>query len=131
MLLWTCYLWVALSLLFPPALPEANEVIHAESLEYPILARLARIEGDVIVVIHIEPHGRVASVASKTGHPLLQRQAQENIKKWLFSSGAERTLEITYAFKLETPPFLCPQTRVEFDLPARVYVVSNLQEPDH
>lgn len=104
---------------------------HAESLEYPVLARAAQIQGQVKVVVRIAVNGKVVSARATSGHDLLGREAEGNARKWAFTTGKEETLDILYDFRLEKPELHHPCTRVIFDLPGKVSVISNFQVPDH
>jgi len=117
--------------LFMNASTESVTLLRVESLEYPVVARLARIEGHVEMDIQVGADGTVLSVNVKSGHPLLQEAAKANVKTWLLDSGRERTIAITYRFVLEAARRRCPQTRLIYELPQSITVISNLQEPDH
>lgn len=114
------------ALLFLTASPQAPPrfPVHVESLQYPDLARMARIQGDIVVVAVVGTDGHVTGVLNApTGHPLLAKAAVENIKTWRFQSGAEGEVKVTYHFKLDekpTPGYF-PGT-CKFDLPDSVTV---------
>lgn len=100
---------------------------HVESLEYPPIARNAPIEGTVYVSVTISPDGRVASARTTSGHPLLKREAEEGVSKWLFenSSGENVSQPVEFTFKLDEKPLKNACTRTHFDLPGHVIVISN------
>ncbi len=104
---------------------------HVESLEYPVLARAARIEGEVKLTVRIAPNGKVVSAVALSGHALLGREAEANARKWVFTTGEEEVLYIFYDFRLEKPELRSPCTKVVFDLPGKVSVISNFQAADH
>jgi TonB family protein len=107
-------------------------VVHLESMVYNRLARQARVQGDVRVSFQIEADGRVGFVSVISGHPLLARDAEQNLKSWAFSHGDQRTHEIVYEFRLEDPEiYTDPPSRVTFDLPDRVRIVSNFKTISH
>jgi len=103
--------------------------LHVESLEYPILARQARIEGDVVINASVDPLGRSIISEVVTGHPLLVQPllvqpALDNLRKWRFPSGDWETLTVTYHFKVEGKPTRGPApTKCEFDLPDSVTIM--------
>lgn len=102
---------------------------HLESPLYDPLARQARLQGDVSIQIRVAPDGRVASVQTIAGPSLLAREAERNIRTWVFNPGDERTLAITYEFRLEQPEiYYDPPSRVTFDLPDKVRIVSNFKQ---
>jgi protein TonB len=51
---------------------------------YPILAREARIQGNVVLHAIIDKDGRVAQLEVMSGHPLLVKAALEAVKQWLY-----------------------------------------------
>jgi len=104
-------------------------VVHLECPIYDRLARITRLQGEVKVKITIGPDGKVLSAAGVSGHPLLVKDVEQNIRKWTFIHGSERTFEVLYDFRLEEPEvYEDPPSRVSFDLPYRVRVVSNFYE---
>lgn len=107
-------------------------VLHFESPEYPRLAWQARIEGEVKVTAHISPDGKVSSASVSSGHELLQREALQNIKKWVFVANHESDLEIIYQFKLEKPESASQNaTKVIVDLLLhRVTITCNFPQLD-
>ena len=112
---------------------DVQESICVRHLESPIYDRLARqtwTQGDVKLKIVIGTNGNIVSVERVSGVPLLAEKSEQNIRKWSFNSGPERTLEITYEYKLEEPKLYSdPPTKVSFDLPHHVKLVSNFGEP--
>lgn len=105
---------------------------HVESIGYPDDARDAQIQGTVNVEIIISSDGGVPSANATSGHPLLKRAAEKNIRNWRFdsSSVASRRLTVTYGFILELPKTTYrPDSRNIFELPTRVTVISNFREP--
>ena len=105
-------------------------VQHVDSLEYPRLALLAQIQGEVKVSVVIEPDGRVSTAISSSGHPILRQAAEENLRRWRFVSGGEEKLDVTYRFILEKPAELDPHSSCSFDLPNTVTVHSRVPKPD-
>jgi TonB family protein len=107
----------------------AQTAKHVEFAEYPAVARHALIEGEVQVTVNIAADGRVTSAHGASGHPLLQRAAEENVLKWIFApspTSQEVTEVISYSFKLDKQRTAHACTRTSFDLPAHVTVISNL-----
>jgi hypothetical protein len=99
--------------------------IHVESLIYPPLARIARVQGDAVLVAHISHDGSVSIPNRKSGHPWFLDAAEGNLKKWKFQSGENQEMEITYHFKLNEHPTKSNQTECTFDLPDSVTITSN------
>jgi len=101
-------------------------VKHLEAPQYPLMARLAQISGDVVVKVSISPEGTVAEVDRISGPSVLRDYAAQNLKKWVFDHGEERNLEIQFKFKLQNPPTnYAPPPVVTFDLPNHVEIISS------
>ncbi len=114
-------LFLTISPQAPPRLP-----IHIESLAYPQLARVAREQGDAVLIAHIGSDGSVSIPLLKSGHPMLLKVAEDNLKKWKFQSGENQEMEITYHFKFSEQRSNSDQTECSFDLPNSVTVVTHL-----
>jgi TonB family protein len=113
-------------------LGDVVRVLRVVSLEYPVAARHARIQGEVQIELKIDGNGKVESAAVVSGPPALRREAEENIKKWRFEPGRERQHKVTYHFRLEEPAVdYRPVPTLIFDLPERVTIISNFAKPDH
>jgi TonB family protein len=50
--------------------------------QYPQMARIAHIQGDVVLHILIDRQGHVAKVKAKNGHPILIQAAIDAVTKW-------------------------------------------------
>ena|SRR2546425_11045022 len=125
-------IFLLLSLVLSTNRCQELSVIHLESPNYHHLARAAGLQGEVRVQVKIAADGKVVSTGATSGHQLLRREAESNVQKWLFNSGEDRTLDVLYEFRLEEPEVYCdPPSRVTFDLPHKVRVVSNFARPDH
>jgi TonB family protein len=103
--------------------------IHLESLDYPKIARAARVSGEVVVRLKINANGDVESVETLSGAPILAEEAVRNARKWAFEPGKPTSIEVTYEFRLEDP-----QTEEEvnpivvFELPKHVLIISRQRE---
>jgi len=107
-------------------------VRHVESLVYEPIARLTGIKGDVVLQIQIDQAGDVGQMQLISGHPLLAKQAENNLKSWQFISGAATTLTVKYEFRFAgAPADREPISIVSFDLPYRVRVTSRPPRIDH
>jgi protein TonB len=51
---------------------------------YPPLARKAKIEGTIEVLVEVDATGRVAKATALGGSPFLQGAAEDAARKWLF-----------------------------------------------
>jgi TonB-like protein len=126
-------LCVAAALLGSDKAPDNESSICARHLESPVYNQLARqtwLQGDANLKVTIGQDGTVVHVVTLSGHPLLVEKSEENVRKWTFNEGPERVLELTYEYRLEEPKvYEDPPTRVMFDLPHRIRVVSNFGAP--
>jgi TonB family protein len=52
--------------------------------DYPQEAKDARIQGDVILRVTIDPKGNVSQVKPISGHPLLMQSAMDAVKQWKY-----------------------------------------------
>jgi periplasmic protein TonB len=83
-----------------------GKVIERRVPIYPELARRIRLQGDVAVEVIISPGGRVESVRTVSGHPMLTQSALEAARTWRFSPTllngvpVRVTGVITFVFKL-------------------------------
>jgi protein TonB len=53
--------------------------------EYSVLARNARVEGEVILAVNVDEEGNVAGVRVIKGHPLLEEAAVRAVRQWKYS----------------------------------------------
>lgn len=84
-----------------------HEVIHRVSPEYPKAARDQRLEGQVVLDVHIGANGAVQGIAVASGAPLLAQASTRAVKQWKFKPSlvngrpAEMQTTITLNFKLQ------------------------------
>ena len=87
--------------------------------EYPTLAKQARIAGGVTLLLRINADGTVASVEAETGHAILQKPAEDNVKQWRFHcfpcSGAFQH-RITYRYQISD------ESRIDYKFPDYVSI---------
>jgi outer membrane biosynthesis protein TonB len=113
----------------PRAGPPARRIV---SMEYPVLARMARLEGAVSLIANVLPDGTVGGVTVLSGPEPLATPAKEDVSKWRFdgcpSSASSCAVEIVFSFVLNgacTDSPRCP-TEFQVDLPNRVLVTSQV-----
>ena len=106
----------------PDSLPE---------LKYPSLARVANIQGDVVVSFRQTPEGRTVDVTPLSGPVMLQGIAVENVKAWHFEPKTELAgpaYKVTFHFQLNPPDDgyddSQPVTKAVLDGTGQVQVVS-------
>ena len=80
-------------------------VIKFVAPSYPAIARVARIEGDVRLLVEIAPDGSAKAVTILSGHPMLKEVAASAVKQWRF--GCQRCNEelrhiVTITFELDS-----------------------------
>ena len=69
------------------ALGQRLAELHLKSAglpQYPSIARLAQIQGEVKVEFILNSDGEPVSVVAVSGHPVLKPAAEENVKTWRF-----------------------------------------------
>ncbi len=114
---------------------------HIETPDYPAIARTAHVTGKFTLTVTINADGKVTHVEAITdnplaqAHPLLQKYAIANMEQWTFAKPpyAPYTQAIVYDYELDPtlPPSGGPhglpvKTKVNFDLPDRVTILTNL-----
>jgi TonB family protein len=77
-------------------------VLYAPDPNYPTQAVNDRVEGDVVLRVHIAGDGRVDQVTPVSGHALLIPAAVDAIKQWQFVPREART-DWTFKFSLKWP----------------------------
>ncbi len=75
-------------------------LVNFEDLDYPQLARAVRVQGVVVVRVHLGPEGDVLSAFALSGPRLLTAAATENVKKWRFKAVRQRTAIVVYDFNI-------------------------------
>jgi TonB family protein len=73
---------------------------------YPSIARVAKVEGEVVIEITIDEEGNVMSAKVVSGHPLLQQAALSAARQWKFKptllnrNPVKVSGKLTFRFKL-------------------------------
>lgn len=98
------------------------------AMEYPGFARMAQLQGIVILEARISPQGTAENISVVSGKWPLANPAKETLSKWRFagctSTGRRCTTKFIFSFVLSgtcTPGSDCP-TEFEVDLPNKVLV---------
>ena len=72
--------------------------------QYPPIARMANVEGTVVLKLEVGADGRVGTVAVESGHPMLKGAAQEAAKGWRFpKQAAGQQVGVTIEFSTSCP----------------------------
>lgn len=98
------------------------------ALEYPDLARRAKVQGDATMKCQVDAHGIVQRAEMTRGHALFRKPLESNLTKWRFVPGdKQRTIFIDFSFRLEgsCDPGNC-KSNWTIELPSHVTVISEL-----
>lgn len=102
-------------------------------LQYPPIARVAKVEGDVVVSFRQTAEGGTADVIPISGPTMLQGVAVGNVKAWHFGptvQPAGQTYRVTFHFRLQPPDEgyddQQPVTKAILDGAGQVQVISVL-----
>ncbi len=113
--------------------PKATAPTHTSTpakivgLDYPCLALLAHIEGDVVITCTVDVSGACSGPTLVRGHPLLAHKAINNMRQWRFEHGstdATNPVRLTYSFRIPSTPQKkgASITRFTFEYPDHVVV---------
>lgn len=99
-------------------------LLHKEMINYPQMAIIAQISGDVEVEVSIDhDSGKVTSVVAKTGHPILQNAATDAIRKWVIGRySGPNPLTFVVRFQYNCAPLIETE---------RAYVAKKTRKPLH
>jgi protein TonB len=74
----------------PPQIVQVSAAVQEAKLlqmiqpEYPLSAKMARIQGAVRMRAIINPEGRITALEIFEGHPILRDAARAAVEKWLY-----------------------------------------------
>ena len=77
------------------------QLLSFEDLAYPSLARVARIQGLVIVKARLDDNGNVVDATAISGAKPLISDSLANIRKWKFKPNSHRAVVVVYDFRLD------------------------------
>jgi TonB family protein len=103
--------------------------------EYPRLAWIAQVTGDVIIRCSLNKDGSVAKADVVSGPPLLGQQALQNAIIWKFQRDPPKKnqtqgfVTLTYQYRLEGGPKDAPHASFVVDLPGIIHVVAPIPVP--
>jgi len=102
------------------------------SPDYPNVARLAQISGDVRLLAKVSEDGRVETVDVLSGPPILAKYAQKNLLSWHYTNlPKEEKIEVVYHYRLRGPKIYSPVVpSVSIESPTEVVITSNPPLPD-
>jgi len=67
---------------------------------YPELARRMHVSGKVVLLVTIQPDGKVSATKVESGHALLAPAAQDAVSRWRFAPGpdtSESEVDVNFA----------------------------------
>ncbi len=98
-----CLPWLLLLLLTMTAAParianaqvsgQGRKIIRQTMPVYPSLARQINLAGTVKVVAVVTPEGKVKTVETVGGSPILLQAAKDAVSRWKFAAAAEESRE--------------------------------------
>jgi len=79
---------------------EFPAVVSTTTPSIPPIALAARLRGNVVVDVTIDPEGSAISARAIEGHPILQRTTEEAVMQWRFARAMEpaRTIRLTFIY---------------------------------
>jgi TonB family protein len=107
----------------------ANEpaVVAAVAPEFPLIARSAHAQGEVVVEVVLASDGTVQTSKSLSGHPLLQKAAENAAIQWKFAAVNEPPgkVRLVFSFGYAAGKKSDPELMITFMPPQRVEVRVN------
>jgi len=111
-------------------------VKHLESMQYPSLARQARLQGSISIRLRISSEGTVVDAVASTSdallreHPLLQTETVKLVRKWTFGCAncapdADYDHVLIFVYRIEGRESQYNNSHFTIDLPDRVTVITN------
>ncbi len=64
---------------------QESKLIRRVEPTYPELAKRARVQGQVVLVVTVDEEGNVADIKVTKGHPLLDEAALNAVRQWKYS----------------------------------------------
>lgn len=80
-----------------------DHILKRVQPEYPALAKLARLQGTVVLRITISPEGNVIGSAVVSGHPMLVTAAINAVKQWQYKPFIVEDRAATVSTSVEVP----------------------------
>ena len=78
---------------------EQISVASFEEMGYPVWGLLDGVQGDVVVKVKLDDHGKVVLATDICGSRALTNDALANAKKWQFRPNTAKTAVIIYEFR--------------------------------
>ena len=64
---------------------QESKLIRRVEPVYPELAKRARVQGTVVLVVTVDEEGNVSDIKVSSGHPLLNEAAKAAVAQWKYS----------------------------------------------
>ncbi|MBZ5562133.1 MAG: energy transducer TonB [Acidobacteriia bacterium] len=98
--------------------------------DYPPLARMARLQGKVVMDIEILANGHIGEIKTSGAHRLLRSEAKRNISRWTFGDFPATSKfplhhRVVFVYKLEGGPRSENHPTYVFRLPDFVEIKTN------
>jgi protein TonB len=83
-----------------------GQLISRTEPKYPIIAKQAGIQGEVVLTAIISKSGKIESLQLKSGHPLLAQAALDAVRRWQYrpyilnGEAVEVETQVTVNFRL-------------------------------
>jgi TonB family protein len=71
------------------AAPTPRAIVSRVPPSYPELARRMHVSGKVVLLVTVQPDGKVSGTKVESGHALLAPAAQDAVRLWRFAPGPE------------------------------------------
>ena len=81
------------------AAPTPRAIVSRVAPAYPELARRMHVTGKVVLLVTIQPDGKVSATKVESGHALLAPAAQDAVSRWRFapnSEASESEIEVNF-----------------------------------
>jgi protein TonB len=75
-------------------------ILHQVDPVYPELARRARIQGPVVLLMTVDEHGQPIQVQVLDGHPAFHEAAKQAARQWRFEPAQMNGRPVMAAFRL-------------------------------
>jgi hypothetical protein len=83
------------------AIPDSDvHLVDFEDLTYPGAARVAHVQGVVVVRASLDDQGRVVDATAISGNAVLIPDTISNVEKWRFQPNAEKAVVVVYNFRM-------------------------------
>lgn len=112
--------------------PPKPKLVSAQLPRYPVLARLAHVQGEVKVDFMLNANGEPLSITATSGTPLLKAAAVDNVRSWRFELPkdlyrTEWRYSTTFSFKISDneEPYEEPKLTVVMNSFSYVEVITN------